>query len=258
MEKKKTKFSKFMNNPLDFVMLVTIILLFSIGVIMVLSASSPTALSEGGDSYSYFRKQLMIGGFGIGAMLIISKLDYRFYQKFYKQAWIGAAILLGLVLVIGSEVNGAKRWIDLGSILSFQPSEIVKILVIIFYAGILTKNKKNLPKVFKGLLFHGLLVLPIIGLLMLQPHMSASVLILAVVVIMLVVAGCRFRQMLLFGVGLGGPIAAALIIFEPYRLKRVMTFLDPWSDPTGDGWQIIQSLYAIGSGGLFGVGLRRK
>ena len=133
MAKKKNKtFSSFVNNPIDFTLLITILLLLSIGLIMVLSASSPSALAEDGNSYSYFTKQLIFAVLGIVAMLFISKIDYRFYQKFYKHAWVIAFILLVLVLVAGRTINGAKRWIYVTDTLSVQPSEIVKILMIIF------------------------------------------------------------------------------------------------------------------------------
>ena len=140
-KKKEKSFSSFVNNPIDFTLLITIFLLLSIGLVMVLSASSPSALSESGNSYAYFSKQLIFAVLGIAAMLFISKVDYRFYQKFYKHTWWIALILLALVLVAGRTVNGAKRWIYVTDTLSFQPSELVKILMIVFYAGILAKNR---------------------------------------------------------------------------------------------------------------------
>ena len=258
MAKKKRKersFSSFLNNPIDFTLLITILLLLCIGLIMVLSASSPSALAESGNSYSYFSKQLIFAVLGIIAMLMISKIDYRFYQKFYKHAWWIALILLALVLAVGKEVNGAKRWIYVTETLSIQPSEIVKILMIIFYAGILVKNRDELSKYSKGFLKHICLLAPIIGLLLLEPHFSASIVIIGICSVMMIMAGCRFWHFLVTGVVAGIPALAFLIIKEPYRLQRVITFLDPWQDATGDGWQVIQSLYAIGSGGLFGAGL---
>ena len=135
-KKKEKSFSSFVNNPIDFTLLITILLLLSMGLVMVLSASSPSALSESGNSYAFFSKQLIFAILGIIAMLFISKIDYRFYQKFYKHAWWIALILLALVLIAGETVNGAKRWIHVTETLSFQPSEVVKILMIIFYAGI--------------------------------------------------------------------------------------------------------------------------
>ncbi len=261
MAKKKRKeksFSSFLNNPIDFTLLITILLLLCIGLIMVLSASSPSALAESGNSYSYFSKQLIFAILGIVAMLIISKIDYRFYQKFYKHAWWIALILLALVLVVGREVNGATRWIYVTDTLSVQPSEIVKLLMIIFYAGILVKNRDELSKYTKGFLKHICLLAPIIGLLLLEPHFSASVVIIGICSIMMIMAGCKFWHFLATGVVAGIPALAFLIIKEPYRLQRVITFLDPWKDATDTGWQVIQSLYAIGSGGLFGAGLRRE
>lgn len=254
-KKKEKSFSSFLNNPIDFTLLITVLLLLSIGLVMVLSASSPSALAESGDSYSYFSKQLIFAILGIIAMLFISKVDYRFYQKFYKHAWWIALILLALVLLAGREVNGAKRWIYITQTLSFQPSEIVKLLMIIFYAGILMKNRDQLDSYGKGFIRHMCLLGPIIGLLLLQPHFSASIVIIGICAIMMIMAGCKFSHFVLTGSVVGIPAIIGLVFLEPYRLKRVITFLDPWQDATGDGWQVIQSLYAIGSGGLFGAGL---
>jgi len=129
-------------------------MLLGIGLVMVLSASSPSALSESGNSYAYFSKQLIFAILGIIAMAFISKIDYRFYQKFYKQAWWISILLLVAVMLVGKEVNGAKRWIDVTETLSFQPSEIVKFLMIVFYAGILVKNRDELHLYGKGLIKH--------------------------------------------------------------------------------------------------------
>lgn len=255
MAKKKKSFSSFVNNPIDFTLLITILVLLSIGLVMVLSASSPSALAESGNSYSFFSKQLIFAVLGLVAMLFISKIDYRFYKKFYKHAWWIALLLLALVLVAGKEVNGAKRWIFVTETLSFQPSEMVKFLMIVFYAGILVKNRDELSKYGKGFIKHLLFLAPIIGLLLLQPHFSASIVIIGICAIMMIMAGCKFWHFLATGAVAGIPALILLIVKEPYRLQRVMTFLDPWKDATGTGWQVIQSLYAIGSGGLFGAGL---
>ena len=254
-KKKEKSFSSFLNNPIDFTLVITILLLLGIGLVMVLSASSPSALSESGNSYAYFSKQLIFAILGIIAMTFISKIDYRFYQKFYKHAWWLSVILLTAVMLVGKEVNGAKRWIYVTETLSFQPSELVKFLMIIFYAGILVKNRDQLQSYGKGIIKHCLFLVPVIGLLLLQPHLSASIVIIGIVCIMMIVAGCKFKHFLFTGLGAGIPGLALLIAMEPYRLKRFVTFLDPWQDITGDGWQVVQSLYAIGSGGLFGVGL---
>ena len=264
-KRKEKTFSSFLNNPIDFTLLITILLLLSIGLIMVLSASSPSALAESGNSYSYFSKQLIFAILGIVAMLFISKIDYRFYEKFYKHAWIISLVLLALVLIAGKTVNGAKRWIYVTETLSFQPSEVVKLLMIVFYAGILVKDRDELGSYTKGFIKHICLLAPIIGLLLLQPHFSASIVIIGICSIMMIMAGCKFWQFAatgLVGICAGGGIATVLYLASEwfrnkfqYIVTRFITFTDPWKDATDSGWQIIQSLYAIGSGGLFGAGL---
>ena len=224
---------------------------------MVLSASSPTAISEGKSSYTYFLRQAIFALLGVIAMAIISKIDYRKYKKYYIIAYIAAIALLALVLVIGKRLNGAKRWIYIGS-LSFQPSELVKFLMIMFYATVLTKNRNELGNFLTGWGKHLLLLAPIIGLLIVEPHLSASIVIGSICVIMMLIAGCKFTQIAAPGVAIGMPIFLILIWKVPkfaHALTRITTFLDPWQDKLGDGWQVIQSLYAIGSGGLFGLGL---
>ena len=252
---KEKKFFSFSKNPMDFTLLVTVIILLVLGLIMVLSASSPTALSTTGDSYRFFVKQLFFAVIGVFAMIVFSKIDYRKYFRYYKLAYILSIVLLVLVLLIGKSVNNAKRWIYITSSVSFQPSEMVKFLMIVFYAGILTKNREELGKFKNGFLKHVLLLVPIIALLILEPHFSVSIVIIGICSLMMIMAGCKFTHFLSVGLGFGIPGIAALVILSPYRLKRVVTFLDPWQDMRGDGWQVIQSLYAIGSGGLFGTGL---
>lgn len=176
--KKEVKgFSSFLNNQIDFTLLITILLLLSIGLIMVLSASVPSSLQKYGNSYKFFEKQLIFAVAGVIAMWFISKIDYRIYQRFYWLAYGVSILLLVAVLAFGSESHGAKRWIEITKSLSFQPSEIVKFLMIIFYAGILVRNRETLGKYFKGLVFHVALLAPVILLLLLEPHVSTSMVI---------------------------------------------------------------------------------
>lgn len=267
MAKKKKEikgFSSFLNNSVDFTLVITVLMLLSIGLVMVLSASSPTSLQESGNSYEYFIRQLFFAIVGLVGMYFASKIDYRIYQKFYKQSWWLSVILLVAVLLVGVEGKGAKRWIDLG-FTTFQPSEIVKFLMIIFYAGILVKNRNELGKFWKGLVKHVLFLVPIIGLLLLEPHLSTSMVIIITCCIMIIVAGCKFWQALIAGLIAGGGIGsvATILYFAnekfqekfQYAVTRITTFLDPWKYASDEGWQVIQSLYAIGSGGLFGAGL---
>lgn len=263
--KKEVKgFSSFLNNSVDFTLLITILVLLSIGLIMVLSASAPSSLQKYANSYKFFTKQLGFAIAGVCAMLFISKIDYRIYQKFYKLAYIVSLILLLSVYLFGTDSHGARRWIDL-KIFTFQPSEIVKFLIIIFYAGILVKNRENLGKYFKGLISNILFLVPIIGFLLVEPHVSTSMVIIITCCIMMIMAGCKFWQFivsaLVAGSAAGGVATILYLASEWFRNKfqyivnRFISFTNPWKDPTGDGWQIINSLYAIGSGGLFGAGL---
>lgn len=268
MSKTKNKmagFSRFLNNSVDFTLVITVLLLLSLGLVMVLSASSPTAMQKyNGKSYYFFVRQLVFAVLGLIGMYLVSRIDYRIFQKFYKHAWIFSAILLILVLALGSDSHGAKRWIDLG-IITFQPSEIVKFLMIIFYGGVLVKDRDELGEFGKGLVKHVLYLVPIIGLLVLEPHVSTSMVITISCCVMMIMAGCKFWQFLLSGIaGVSGIGAIATILYSvsdkfqekfQYIVRRFVTFTDPWQDATGDGWQVIQSLYAIGSGGLFGTGL---
>ena len=250
--------SVFLSNPIDYTLLITVLLLLSMGLIMVLSASSPTALSEGRSSYAYFIRQALFAGIGIVAMIVISKIDYRIYKKFYLLAYIASVLLLLAVMVIGKEANGAKRWIYITKSLSFQPSEFVKLFMIIFYATVLTKNKDSLKDFFNGWVKHLIMLVPIIGLLIIEPHLSASIVIIGICMIMMFLAGCKLWQIIVPGVVIGIP-ALLIGIFKiqkfAHALKRITTFINPWEDKLGAGWQVTQSLYAIGSGGVFGLGL---
>ena len=260
-KKKKKKFSSFLDNPVDYTLLITVFLLLTLGLIMVLSASTPTSLAESGKSYKYFLKQAIFAIIGLVAMALISKIDYRFYKKFYKWFYVISFVLLALVLIAGKKINGARRWIYVTDTLSFQPSELVKFGMIIFYAGILTRDREELKYFLKGWVKHLLWLVPIIGLLIIEPHLSASIVIIGVVGIMMVVAGCKLWQIIIPGTVVGIPAMGIAIWKIPkfaHALKRITTFMDPWQDQLGDGWQVIQSLYAIGSGGLFGVGLNQS
>lgn len=232
---------------------------------MVLSASSPSSLSTTGSSYTYVYKQVISAGIGITAMMIISKIDYRKYQSFYKIGYLFSIVALLLVLApgVGRTINGARRWINLPIFGSAQPSEITKLGMILFFSVYLSKHKDELKNVWKGFFKPIILFLapPIAILLLVQSHFSASVIIILVVSVMMITAGTRFSHFVVFGSIGGGGLLGIMYFFAKvlhkgsFRLARIYSFVDPWQDPQGDGWQIIQSLYAIGSGGLFGVGL---
>lgn len=250
---KNKKSSKSINQSFDFTLFIVIFLLLALGIVMLLSASSPKAFSETGDSYAYVRKQIKFALAGVVLMIIISKIDYRIYKKFYKLGYIASIGLLLLVLLVGEEANGAKRWINMG--FSFQPSEVVKIAMIVFYAAWLMQDKDKLKGFWSGLVLHILPLLPIAALLILEPHFSTTIVIVGICSIMMLMAGVRLWHFIVAGISVGIPGVILLITKAGYRMERIITFLDPWKYETDEGWQVIQSLYAIGSGGLFGVGL---
>lgn len=263
MTKEKKITLKLDNRPFDFTLVITVLLLLALGIIMVLSASAPSALSMYGDSYTYVRKQAFFAVLGIAAMFFISKIDYKILKRFYWPAYVISIILLLMTAVpgLGMEVNGARRWVDI-KITSFQPSEVAKIGLIIFYAGYLTEHKSELGSFVKGFLVPLAYLLPPIAILIgLQSHLSASIVIILISSIMMIMAGTKFTYFLSAGVA-GGSLGITLLVLiaqvtgkGAYRLERLKSFIDPFADASDTGYQVVQGLYAIGSGGLFGVGL---
>lgn len=256
MAKRKKKSELVLKNPLDFTLLITVFILLGLGIITVLSASSPTALAETGDSYKYVTKQILSASIGLVFMFTLSKVDYRIWQKKYKLIFIVCIVLLLSVSVMGISSGGAQRWVNLGFI-SFQPSELAKVGVIIFYAAWLTKNKDKLKTFKDGFFVPLMLIVPVVGIvLILQNHFSATLVICMLVAILMVLAGCRIRYFIAIGLPLVTiGVAAVFLAGQGFRMQRLITFMDPWQYAKDEGWQIIQSLYAVGSGGLFGVGL---
>ncbi len=237
--------------------LAIIYILLAFGLLMVFSASSPIAFASSAtnnDSFYFLKKQLMWAVVGSVLMFFTANLDYHELKK-HAVLIIGVSIgLLLLVLIpgIGRKINDARRWIYIGPF-NFQPSEFAKIAVIIFFAHSLSQNYKDLNKFPVFLLYIGIIGV-IAAIIMMEPHFSCTMLIALTACIMLFVAGAKISHFMVLG-GLAVPGIVALIAMAPYRLARVVTFLDPFKDIQGEGWQIVQSLYAIGSGGIFGAGL---
>lgn len=259
----KNSINKSKPGQFDFILFVTVLILLGFGLIMVLSASSPTALSEGRGSYHYVLIQTISAGLGIIMMLIISNINYNIWGRLYKIIYFVSIGILLLVKIpkLGVSAGDATRWINLG-FTTFQPSELVKVGMIIFFARYLTNHKDKIRKFKDGFIYPLLFISPIILILIfVQSHLSAAAIIGLLVVILMLMAGTRLKYFLTAGITIAGLGGIALYILAKfydigaYRLKRVTAFLDPWADPTGTGYQVIQGLYAIGSGGLFGVGL---
>ncbi len=196
MQKKGKRVSKFVNNQFDFVLCITVLVLLAMGIIMILSASAPSALATTGSSYTYVKKQLTFAIVGIAVMFLVSKIDYRFYKKYYWPIYLASWIILLLVKVpgLGVSVKGATRWVNLG-FTQFQPSELTKIGLIIFYAGYLSDHKSELTDFWKGFVKPLCFVVPPIGILfVVQNHLSVSLIIGIITVTMMVMAGCRLQH----------------------------------------------------------------
>ncbi len=242
---KKTQF--------DFGFLITVIVLLVLGLMMVFSASYPSAYYNYGSGYYFIQRQLIWAVLGIIAMAFTASLDYRKLKKLAPLLLMITALLLVLVLIpgIGKTVKGARRWLGIGS-LTIQPSEIAKITLILFFAYSLERDGEKI-KQLKVLLKYAGIAAAFMALMLAQPHFSVCIVTAIPLVVMLLVAGARVRYFALASV----PVIAAgsyIAISPPYRLARLTTFVNPFADRLGAGWQIIQSLYAIGSGGLFGLG----
>ena len=247
----------------DFWVFFTVIILLAMGLVMIFSASAPRSVAKfNGDAYYYFRNQLKNTLLGILGMLILSFLPYRFWARMAIPALLGAIALLGMVIspAFSFLTKGTNRWLYLGASFSFQPSEIAKFALICFLAASLEKRSEKLGRFFSGFFPYFFLLLCFIGLLLLEPHLSASVIIALVACVVLFAAGARIRHFILAGAPLlaGAYYCIMNIKMFEYMKDRMLAFMNPGLDPLGDDWQIVNSLYAIGSGGLFGKGIGRS
>ncbi len=240
----------------DITFLVLVLILVVVGLVMLFSASYATSYDRyDGNSFYYISNQAKNAVLGIIAMLLIMQIDYHFYHKVAWLAYAGSLVLLVLVLVLPSSNPNAARWIDLGFV-SFQPSEVMKFALVILFAHHVSLHYKEMKRFKEGLLFFGVVLAPVVVLMLLQPHLSGTVLIMAISAVMMFVGGTDWRWFA--GAIIVAALIVAAVIFVPglssYAGSRFEIWLDPFSDPTDKGFQTIQSLYAISSGGLMGVG----
>ena len=246
------------NRKFDVVLFIAVILLILFGLMMIYSASSIWAEYKFHDSFKYVKQQALFIGIGIALMFTISKIDYQWYYKKTNLILTVCLFLLVLVLIpgIGSIRNGSRSWFGIGSF-GIQPSEFAKLGLIIFTAKYLSNNNKLLKDIKKGVLPILLVLFAVFGLIMLQPDFGTGMIIVVSILAMLFIAGVDMKFFLGLGaLGIFGIIG--LILIAPYRMDRITSFLNPWKDPLGTGFQIIQSLYAIGPGGLLGQGFLKS
>lgn len=238
----------------DMPMFVLVIVLLSFGLVMLYSASNVYALQYYGNSAHFIMKQLLFGAVGILAMLLISCIDYRVLYKLALPLYFLGLGLLIVVLIMPS-MKGTHRWINLG-FTTFQPSEVMKFCLVVIFAKLIEYHNARMKTFRYGVLLFVLLLIPVVGLLLLEPHMSAIVLVTGIAMIMMFVGGTRLFYFAALIMTAGAGLAAFVLSGKiEYMLARVQYWIDPFSDPLGDGYQTIQSLYAIGSGGFWGLGL---
>lgn len=246
----------------DRILMVIILALISIGSIMVFSSSYPYAISQGLDSYYFVKRQIIFVAIGLACMTIAMRISYDKYRKYAPAVYAFAAILLIVVLFIGVSEGEAKRWIRVGSLFTVQPSEIMKIGIVLLlaryigqYAEYMVKGAGLKVRFMYGTFYPALIIFPACALVLLEKHLSGTVIMFALGVMVLYIGGtCLPLTSITYGIiCLSG--AAAYIMKNPYALKRLTTFTDENANKLAEKWQTTQGLYAIGSGGLFGLGL---
>ncbi|SFL58745.1 stage V sporulation protein E [Salibacterium qingdaonense] len=240
--------------PVDKILLCSLCCLLIIGLFMVYSAGTVVGEDARQDPYYFLKRQFLFTAAGVTAMAVLSRTDYRVWQRWSPVLLLSCFLLLVLVLIpgIGMVRGGARSWIGVGAF-SIQPSEFMKLGMIIYLAYYLTRHQKRITSFGKGLLPVLTLIFAAFGLIMMQPDLGTGAVMTGTCFVLLFAAGARIKHFFILG-GAGVVGLAGLIVSAPYRLQRITSFLDPWSDPLGTGFQIIQSLYAVGPGGLFGLG----
>ncbi|WP_409967910.1 putative lipid II flippase FtsW [Bengtsoniella intestinalis] len=248
------------HGPVDTPFFVLVCLLSAIGLIMLFSASFPSSYYESGNPFSYVIRQAAFMALGFAGMLFLGKMNYLRYRAVSRLAMLAAVVLLILVIVpgVGITANNATRWLGVpGTELQFQPSELAKLAVVLYFADSISKKREQMRTLRHGILPYVFWLGIIAGLMWMQPHLSGMVLIVATGGIMMLVGGIHW---LWLAVGAGGVVAAGYVIFEVigYNVSRLEMWKNPWLDYYGDGYQLVQSYLAIGSGGLLGVGLGKS
>ncbi|GAA6513754.1 stage V sporulation protein E [Merdimmobilis hominis] len=242
--------------PMDLTFLILVLILLTIGLIMLFSASYANAYYLMGNSFHYISRQMAFAVVGVIAMLAASKIDYHFWRRF-AIPMMALSIVLLLVVFAMPPINHAHRWIFIGSSFNFQPSEVAKFAVVLLFSHLIDVNYQRMHKFEYGILPFGAILGVLAVLLIAEPHLSGTILIVGLGVIMMIVGGIRLSHLFLAG-GAGGTalILLVLVLGKWDRMMgRIEHWLNPFLDPRGEGFQTIQSLYAIGSGGLLGSGI---
>ena len=243
--------------PMDLPFLVLVLTLVAFGLVMLCSASSAVALYRRQDAFAYVRPQLLYAAMGLVAMWTASRVDYHIYHKL---AWplLALSLVLLTAVLFMPEYNGCKRWLVLPGLGTLQPSEIAKFAVVLVFAHIISLNHDRMQTFATGVLPFMVILGAVTVLMLLEPHLSGTLLILGIGAVLMFVGGTGLKWFALAGIAGAGAIAAAVVLLPelvPYAMGRLSSWRDPFADPLGEGHQTIQSLYAIASGGAAGLGL---
>jgi cell division protein FtsW len=238
----------------DKVLFMATLLLVCSSVVMVYSASAVLAMNRFNQPYFFLTRQAMWAALGLAAMSIAMRFDYRNYRE---PAFIWTSLVLvtlALIAVLFSDpINGSRRWFGVGGF-GVQPSELAKLSAIFFIAALLERRMDRIDNLSYALVPIGIVVSALVALILLEPDLGTAMTLLLIAIVMVVTAGLSYRYVI--GAALCGlPIAYFILMSAAYRRRRLIAFWDPWTDPLGDGFQVIQSMIAVGSGGLFGRGL---
>ena len=256
-KKRKVKSPLIQRGKMDITFFALVSILLTVGLIMLFSASYAYSFAYFGNSYRFIIRQAAFAVVGFILMMLISKIDYHVYRKFSWVVYIVAVALLTLLIAMPPMIDGVdyKRWIVVGG-LTFQPSEIAKFAIVLLFSHLIAANHKAMKNFKFGILFFGFLLAVVCGLVVAEPHLSATVLIFFIGILLMVVGGVKLWHVGVCGlVGVSGGALAILTGIVGYGGDRIKYWLDPWADATGLGYQTIQSLLAVGSGGVLGKGL---
>jgi cell division protein FtsW len=243
------------SNNMDFTLLITILILLALGVAMVFSASSISSQLKFQDKYYFLKSQGAYAILSIVVMFVLSKINYKILGKVAPLMIVVSMVLLLLVFVpgIGLRLNGALRWIKIGP-MTVQPSEIAKFAMILFMAKSISNKKDKIRSFTQGVVPYIILMGIFCFLIILEPNKSMAMIFILITFTVLFSAGAKVWHLLVWGLPII-PAAAYIFIKDKYSLNRITSYMDPWADPLNTGYQAIQSLLALGSGGIFGLGL---
>ena len=262
LREKEKESRELARGPIDLPFFVLVILLTCIGLVMLLSASFPSAYYEtgGNNPMKYFIRQGVFAIMGIAAMLLVGKINYQRFRGAAKPLLFLSIILLCLVLIpgVGITRNNATRWLGIGEVLTFQPSEIAKLAVILYFSDNISKKKDKMRTTRYGIAPYLLILGAISVLMLLEPHLSGTVLIVGTGAVLMLVGGISWLWVGAAAAGAGGIAALMMSGVIKYGQSRLAMWQNPFIDAQGDGYQLSQSLISIGSGGLLGVGLGRS